>query len=296
MLRALICSVLLVVVLPVVARAEQAPRATLGISPAITEWLAGPGQTLQKTVLVSNATKEPLPVSALVRPFQLQGADRLAPTAGGRYDASSWLTVENGDFILKPGETRKVGVVLAVPKDAPPGGHYATVYFRQLRPAGSAGAQAQVGALAFITVKGEVVKKLESGGIKTQWSGGTLSITATLRNAGNVHIMPEGEFVILNWLGNEVGRVKLPQGMVLPQTARPYQASFKLPGYGVYTVKPLLSYGDNQPLDMPRATVWAVPWKLPFLIMLIVVAGWFGIYRIRHRWKRAFFALTQRKL
>lgn len=294
MLRALVGSIILAVLWASFARAEV-PKTTLGISPAITEWLVAPGETSQKKVFVTNTTKEPLPISSLVRPFRLQETDYADLAASSRYDASGWLKVKDGDFILRPGKTRKVAVTLAVPKNALPGGHYATVYFRQLRPVGTGGAEAQVGLLAFITVKGKLVKKLEGEQLAARWSGGALTIAAKLRNEGNVHVMPKGQFVVYDWQGKEVDRVTLPQGMTMPQTVRTYQVTpFKKLGYGVYTVKPELSYGDNRHIDLPAATAWAVPWKETALIVAVVAGGWFGGYKIRDRWRRAFFALTRR--
>lgn len=293
MARVLIVSVLLAVLVPAVASAKELPRTALTVSPAITEWLVAPGQVARKKVMVVNTTRKPLPVSLLVRPLRLQESDYSNVADSLRYDASSWLGATEGDFILKPGKAREVTLTLSVPKDAPPGGHYATAYFRQLRPAGTAGAQAQVGTLVFITVKGKIEKRLDGESLDARWSGGTLGITARLRNAGNVHEMPEGTFVILDWRGKEVGKVPLPQGMVMPRTVRTFEAALERLGYGAYTIKPQLSYG-GKPVALPSVTVWAVPWKILLGVGFVALVGWFGVYAIRDRWRRAFSALTQR--
>lgn len=292
MVRAFVISAIVAVLAPAVAVAKQPPRTTLTVSPAITEWLVAPGKKASKKVMVANTTKEPLPVSVLVRPFRLQETDYLNVADSLRYDASSWLRVTDGDFILKPGKTREVALTVTIPHDAPPGGHYATAYFRQLRPAGSAGAQAQVGTLVFITVKGKIEKRLEGENMSARWNGSTLAITAKLRNAGNVHEMPEGSFVVLDWRGKEVGKVALPRGMVMPRTSRTFQAAFERLGPGVYTIRPQLSYG-GKPVALAGVTVWAVPWKAMLGAVGVALVGWFGVYTIRDRWKRAFSALTR---
>lgn len=45
------------------------------------------------------------------------------------FSSRFWFKIEKPDFILESGEKRIVNFTISVPKDAEPGGHYATILF-----------------------------------------------------------------------------------------------------------------------------------------------------------------------
>lgn len=283
----------LYVLAPAQAVASPSPRTDLTVSPAITEWIVQPGDSQTKKILVINKTKKLLPVQTIVQGLTVQET-----TVGDKsiFDASQWFSISEPDFILRPKQSRTVTITVRPPKNAEPGGHYATVYFRQVAPPAlqTSGVAARVGMLGFVVVKGDIRKSLSVTALRHDWLYRGVELTAQLRNTGNVHGLPRGLFIVEDWLGREVERFAVPPGMLLPHTERNYTALWRSPPMGFYTVKLLFSYnGKQQPIV--ATSVWLFPWQ-PFVLLLIIsTVVWFGVIRVRGRWKRAIVLLLQKE-
>ena len=261
------------------------------VSPAITEWAAKPGGTETKTVKVINPKDSPIPLRVIAEAMIVQ--EEIASEERARFDASQWFSISDPYFILKAKETREVKITLKVPKDAEPGGHYATIYFQQFVPV--TGAQqtivaGQVGVLAFITAKGVVKQQLISpSGVEVNYKAdGTVDFSAALHNTGNVHLLPTGRFVVKDWRGNVLATLPLSQGIVLPYTERTYTSTWKKPPWmGYVSVTAEIGYGDKkEKLIVSGHGFWIArgEWIIPVIIACTML-WWFG-FRIRRRWVR----------
>jgi hypothetical protein len=265
----------------------------LSVSPAITEWIIAPGHKATKTIIVRNTTSKIIPVQAFVQPMHID--EPMSEASKKRYDATEWFTVNDTDFILRPKQGRKVTITITVPKNAEPGGKYATVYFRQLSSASFTPQTyivPRIGVLSMVVVKGKITKLLQIDSVNLEKRDSTLRVKTNLQNIGNVHAFSQGSLIITDWWGKVVARLPLQIGMVMPQTTRAFLNEWKPPGPGVYTVKAELQMGAQR-LSPKSATIWWLPLQEIALLGGLMLFVWFGIVKVRHRWVRALQALIK---
>lgn len=267
------------------------------VSPAITEWIAAPGQQLSKKIMVRNTTARPLPIRVIAKSFvpreKVDGANH------DIFDASSWVVLKNPDYILKPGEYREVTIELHIPAKAEPGGHYATIYFQQLEAASAQRSRqtnvvGRVGSLVFITVKGAIKKEVVISSLQTKREDGSFALQASLNNTGNVHILPRVTYTIKNWRKQTVATITVPPGVLLPHTHRRYAAKWHPPVLGKFTVTATVTYGGKKSSPIASQALWNIPWRFIVPAIVLPLAVWYGGYRIRHRWQKAWKTLWKR--
>lgn len=263
---------------------------SLAVSPAITEWEVQPGEALSKNIRVINKSDQPLPIK--VGPGQFLANEDVPQEKQHLYSSFGWFTISESAFILPPKETKEVEVKLEVPASAEPGGHYATIYFHQLSEAQSGtSVVGRVGTLAFITVGGDIHKSLTSRSFSVKPQAGEYTISDRLENTGNVHVTPKVTFKIYDIHGKEIHQETLAN-IILPYTQRDYTTTWQPPFFGKYTITSEVTLGDKV-LSTSSATIWHLPILETLVILGIILFGYFGVYRIRHRWQRAWKALRK---
>ena len=283
--------------MPQPARAEGSPN--LVVSPAISEWLIDRGGIQSRKVVLRNTTDHPLPIRAIVQGMAVR--EKVAPEYQKVFDASDWFSIKNPDFIMKAKEVREVTITLKVPKKAEPGGHYATVYFQELGATATNAQQTnivgRVGVLAFIVVKGNIIKQVEaSQPLQVRREQGKVALAATLKNNGNVHVMPLVKFKIKDRHKRTVATVSPSPGLLLPRTERTYTSSWRPPFMGKFTVVPEIEYGEtHQKVAMDEVTYWQIPWRWIGVGVVLPLVLWFGVVRIWPRWRRAWYALWKKQ-
>ena len=275
----------------------------LEISPALFEKIVGANQTQTQTLHLRNITANPLPIRTLIRPLTPY-EEELDLAQRDRFDASQWLKLNEAFFILSPGEIRAVHVEIEPPPDAGPGGHYASITFQPLVAVpGGTGSVAQnipsVAAIAFITVPGAIQEQLEATrGIDVQaiTDANPINLALELSNRGNIHALPIIELEVRTLDGRVVFASGIPSRLVLPNTARVFEAEWsKPPHVGVYKVAGQVRYGTpTQTFKLPNRYFTVVPWRP--LVWMVPSAG-FVIYFTLHGHKhwRAAWAVLRRK-
>jgi hypothetical protein len=286
------------------ARASEsaAPKSesALAVSPAIIEEVLSPGEPVPFTLLVNNVTNFPLPIKSFVRNLTVQSAE-LEKTEQSRLDASRWFTIDEPDFILQPNQVRTVKGVLHPPIDAIPGGHYATIFFQPLVPEQALSPSttyisARVGVLAFLVVKGDIEQKaIFNSTLHTSRliRHGPATFTFSIRNTGNVHIMPTGKLTIYDGRGKQAGVLDVPTSFVLPDSTKNYRLQWNPPRpIGKYKAELAVNYGiERVQLPKTNAVFWIVPWAEIGLGILAFSVGAIFIIKTRRRWRKAWRAL-----
>lgn len=279
---------------------EIVSKSALGVSPAIMEQALTPGKLTEFTVQVHNVTNFPLPIKSYVRDLRLQG-ETLSESARARLDASRWFTIEEPDFILQPKQVRTIKGMLQAPSNAAPGGHYATLFFQPLVPEEAlspsmAYVNTKVGVLVFLVVKGDIKEEATLGKplqASSPMQQSPVSFTFSIRNSGNVHLMPTGKIKLYDWRGRLADTLNVPPGIVLPNTVKEYVMTWRPPSkLGKYRAELTIGYGGEQTqLQKTIVNFWIVPWLntvFPVLFLSIVTIV---LYKTRRRWRRAWQAL-----
>lgn len=275
---------------------------SLAVNPAIMEQILEPGQPISSKIVITNISDVPIPIKASVSDFKpnedLEGVDD-----AGIYQAQTWFKIDEPDFILQPKQAREVRVLITAPLGAEPGGHYATVFFQSLIPEEFVSSDRvylanRVGVLAFLVVKGDIKEKLAVGSLAAPslQQFAPVEFSLTLKNEGNVHVLPSGKLKIFNWRGKQIDEIVLKPGMVLPRTTREFRFVLDKAGpVGTYTARAEIAYGsDSQQLASATVRIWVVPWVLVLTIVVVgLPLGWL-LLRIKRRGRRVWRALRGR--
>ena len=203
----------LVVLFAAPARADV----TVAVSPSLLEFGVDAGAEFAQEISVSNIGEDPAAISVSVSPKGNGGAES---------NTADWFSTSPADLRLAPGETKIVTVYVRVPKDAAPGGRYATVFFgtgvasaeRSVgRFVGGKGVGASIGSAFLLTVQGPDLKLKGQVDkvVPVSVGPGRLGARVELTNSGNVHLFPSGEVELKDSEGAVVGIFALPETTAL---------------------------------------------------------------------------------
>ena len=167
-----------------------ASESALSLSPAIYENVVDKGGYVKTEVLLTNLTSFPLPIKGWATAFLPN--EQVPLSAQGNYDASNWFSLEPSDFILQPSERKVIKLTIKAPRNAEPGGHYASVFWQPLLPDGiisTPTSLARVGLLALLVVPGNLTENVSipSFTLPTWKTSSPLNFSLKVNNLGNVH-------------------------------------------------------------------------------------------------------------
>jgi hypothetical protein len=172
-----------------------------------------------------------------------------------KYSLSSWISFENKNIQLAPGEKKSVKIFINKDKITK-GGHYASILAEIVQE--DTGKQVNVKAVlsSLLFVRASTGLEIEEGKISSFSpirDGLEIPDSFMLRfqNSGNVHVIPYGLLEVFDPLGKVVAKGILNEGSLdaLPESIRRYDIESKtdkkvlLPGF--YTAKIALHFGNS---------------------------------------------------
>lgn len=256
----------------------------LSIQPVKIDQTINPGDTLDGTILLSNASDGPVDVDVTLQDF--------VPTAGsdsiqfiGRTEGVTsvidWIQVGGKpEFSLKVGESVNVPYTITAPANAEPGSHLGVILFKATPSGGQTGSikvGTQVGTLVLIAIPGN---HLEKGNIldftaPMFMQSGPVPFDIKFQNTGTVHFEPKGSIVITNMLGQKAGEVPITGQVVLPTSIKDLSFMWQTNGFqiGQYKAAATVVDGDGNVLTTQTVSFWILPvWYIVgFLIILLVI-------------------------
>jgi hypothetical protein len=172
-----------------------------------------------------------------------------------KYSLSSWISFENKNVQLAPGEKKSVKIF--IDKDRiTKGGHYASILAEIIQPEREKQVNVKAVLSSLLFVRASTGLEIEDGKISS-----LLPVRDNLEypdffmvrfeNAGNVHVIPYGLLEVSDPLGNLVSTGILNEGSLdaLPESIRRYDISVEnnkkvlLPGF--YTAKISIHFGKS---------------------------------------------------
>jgi hypothetical protein len=301
------------------ATASGSPGQGLEISPPVIELSANPGQSVSTNISVRNVTAGELVATATTNDFGASSDESGTPklllteTGATRYSLRYWVTGVNG-LDLAAGELKTTKVVINVPANAEPGGHYGVVRFTGVPPdmkQTGVALSASVGALILLTVNGDIthqanVEQFSTGtqNVKTAefsvsgfFEHGPVDFLVRIKNSGSVHEQATGIITVKNMFGGKVATVAVNSlgGNVLPDSIRRFtQTLANKQLFGLYTAKLSMTYAGNKTLAA-NASFWVIPWKLVLLVLLgLLVIGYLLKVGIR-KYNQHIIAMARRR-
>jgi len=260
---------------------------------SITDYLKLVNVSSEKTMKVKI-----YPVDAVV---SNQGVFNPLDETDPKKDIGAWLKITESEVALAPQETRLIPFTLTIPEDASVGDHLGAIIAEkgELTPSGQAGLsiKTRVGIRVWNTVPGEIIKNLQISNASWEIKNKKLSpkpttlekirtalglnkegfIILSLKNDGNVHLMPKGNIEINDIFGGWVatlGNISLGTSALNQTTVVPVK--WEKPAlFGRLTAEISVLYGDNQTATAKKS-FWIIPWTLIFIVILLAMVFVFG--------------------
>ncbi len=251
---------------------------------------ANPGETIQTNIRVRNATNSTLTLRSFAQDFIVK-EDGITPipvkdTVTNRWSLSSWMTVTPNQHTLSPRETAEMAVVIEIPDDAMPGGHYAMIIHEPVNPndepaetkGSGAGVTQRIGTLFYVTVEGPINEEayIRDFQFKKFQKFGPVPFSFKIRNQSDIHIKPRMSIAIFNMLGQQSESLEIESANVFPLNSRDFAGKWdKIWGFGLYTAKVTASYGETGQVIVDTTSFWIIPLRIIlsilFGILLIVL-------------------------
>ena len=274
----------------------------LEIAPPIIEVSGNPGQSITALVHLRDISSGPLIVTNQINDFVAKGdtgvpeillnADPLNP-----YTLIGYIT-PLPTLLLQPQQIKLLDVVIHIPTDASPGGHYGVIRFTGTPPSltGASGVSlsASLGALILLTVNGHISENLKTAAFNVSSDGShpssffqsiPLTFSELLKNTGNVHVVPTGTVTLDDMFGHKVIAMNINEetGNVLPGSARKFSQTLNSVDFthkrlfGRYSATFSVSYGVQKQVLTSSLTFWVIPIDLIIIWILVLIGGFFLI-------------------
>lgn len=250
-------------------RAETAN--TISVSPPTMSVFGNPGDNLSESLKVGNNSNTDLVYSIDVANFTAQGdeggVEYLDAESNNSYALAKWIEISPTKFTVTAGQEKTINFSIKIPKNAEPGGHYASIITRlasstQFEGSG-ASVQSDVGSLVLLRVSGNTTEKASIVSFKTDnfyYKSAPINFELKTKNEGNVHVAPEGTIVITNIFGKKVAEMPLNKANVLPGAERTVKTVFegkRLLGH--YNASLVFNYGDAKQIITATTSFIVIP-------------------------------------
>lgn len=261
------------------------------VEPGRTEVFLNPGETVTRSVSVTNRVNQRVDFSLSTEDFKgSENPDHPVILLGdevGPYPLKDFIKPEIDNFSLESGEKITFSVDITVPADSEPGGFYGALIISN-RPAdiestsesGSEGKTkivSRIGSLFLVRVNGPVTesghlsdfKTIESKWFYTERPDG---FEILFKNEGNVHLVPYGTIEVKNMFGRTVDLIPVDAYAALPESVR-YRQVLWTDGFafGRYKAELSLYRGYGNEFQEMTEVFWVIPWKI-MLIAIIILA------------------------
>ena len=248
-----------------------------------------PGEKIQTSVRVRNGSSETMTVKSLAQDFIVDlGGETPIPVGGeisNRWSLAAWVILTPSVHEVYPGDIATVNVIIDVPTDALPGGHYAMITHQphsgsdalpefEVTRNSAATLQQRVGTLLYVTVDGPIneaafIRELNFPKFSEY---GPVPFSFTVDNQSDIHISPQIGVEIYNLFGKKVETVEMTSKNIFPFIARSFEGEWdRVWGFGPYTAKAIMSYGSTGQLAMATTTFWLLPITLLMAILIILL-------------------------
>jgi hypothetical protein len=244
-----------------------------------------PGETIQTTVQVRNASNEPIILRSFAQDFIVKEDGKtpipVEDTVSNRWSLAKWMTVTPNQHTLNPNEKAEMAVVIEVPEDALPGGHYAMVIHE---PVGAANIPAadqstsainqRVGTLFYVIVEGPINEEAYIREFEFQkfQEFGPVPFSYLIRNQSDIHIRPSMNIDIFNLLGQKVDSIKVEGNNIFPLNAREFAGKWdRIWGFGLYTAKLTAAYGSTGQVATASTNFWIIPVRIILAILFTIL-------------------------
>lgn len=257
-----------------------------------------PGEKKQVEVRVINTSTSTINIGTAVQDF-IVDEDGSTPIPldntddkNNRWSLASWIVLTPTEQTLAPRGTGLINVLIEVPEDALPGGHYAMITHQpvigSLEGSGSSAASAinqKVGTLLYVAVDGPINQEayITDFSMPKFSEFGPVPYKFTVDNRSDIHITPQLGITIKNMFGKTVEIIQPETKNIFPLTNRKYSGQWnRVWGFGPYSAELVMSFGPEGKVVIAHTSFWLLPVKIllaGLVILLTLIAMGISIRR-----------------
>lgn len=275
---------------PAAQNAANADKIRLTAIPTKVEFEIDPGQVAQEELKVRNESEVELAIEVEVQDFVVFD-DKGTPTPvnedlSGRWAMSKWVTVSPSRLILQPNETKIVSLVINIPENALPGGHYTMITYKPVVDFSNSGSSSQltqrVGTLTSLIVSGPINEDARITQFRTIpgfFEFGPIDFNTEILNLSDIHIQPQGQITVTNMLKKVSAVLPLEEVNIFPFVTREYNNTWQTKwGFGRYRAELEAYYGSTGQLATAVIYFWILPYRIiaaVVLMLFFLFVAWF---------------------
>lgn len=272
----------------------HAIETTLTVSPMEQKVTLYPGESSTGSIKVSNpaSATEELYYTVSVVPFTRSGAN-YDPLVGNKLsdgshnDAVNWVTLSSSSGNVKPNEQDEIIYTIDVPKDARGGGQYFAILVTRTddptktEEEGNAKLKeiVQIASTVYATISGSDIQltgSINDNEIPSFLLAPPIKASFTVENTGNTHMEINYYLQVFPLFSDEevyTNEEDPGYAIVLPETTRYIKQEWnESPQIGIFKVRQVVSYSDNDDKSITEKTVIVCPIWLLFIILFIIAA------------------------
>lgn len=259
--------------------------------------LLQPGEKKQVTLKVYNNSPTDVKILSLVEDFII-GEDGATPEpvdvaeADNRWSLKKWVTVVPNTQTIAAGETGVVSVLIEVPDDALPGGHYAMVLHQpdlgnpaEVGEDKSTAVNQRVGTLLYVVVDGQMIEDASIRNLKIPefQEFGPVPYSFMIDNNSDTHIQPKMTFNVYNIWGKRIASEPIESKNIFPKDTRDFTDNEwqRTWGFGRYKGEIVAVYGAQSATKIASSYFWLFPAKIVIAVAIALLAIVGGIIAIR---------------
>lgn len=244
-----------------------------------------PGKKLQAAVKVRNNSNKAFTINTAIDDFVI-GDDGETPVAvteevDYRWSLKNWLILAPDFQVLQPRQTGIINVIIDVPADALPGGHYAMITHKpvglngeKFQDSASSLISQRVGTLLYVIVEGPINEEafVRDFTMPRFTEYGPVPFSFMVDNQSDIHIKPEISIEVYNLLGMKVDTIAIESKNVFPMVSRTFTGQWDAVwGSGFYNAKLIMSYGSGGQVAIVNTTFWLLPITLVIAGLIILL-------------------------
>jgi hypothetical protein len=246
-----------------------------------------PGERIQTSIKVRNNSDKAFTVNTIIDDFILD-KDGETPVAINidvdyRWSLRDWIVLAPEFQNLQPKQTGVINVIINVPENALPGGHYAMITHKPVG-LGAHGLEAQeeassiiaqrVGTLVYVIVEGPITQEayVRDFTFPKFTEYGPVPFSFSVDNQSDIHIKPEISIEIRNLFGRKIDTIQLDSKNVFPMMSRGFGGEWdKVWGMGFYRARLIMSYGTDAGVTIVNTNFWLLPITLVMSVFIVLI-------------------------
>ncbi|MDP2864476.1 MAG: hypothetical protein Q8N73_02380 [bacterium] len=253
------------------------------VGPVKLDYSVDPGDVIEGEFFLMNEGNETQTFYPDFEKFKEENGEKIFLKE--KSDLATWIKTDSS-VSLGPGAQKNVAFKIEIPKNAPPGGHFAVVWWGTAPPGdgGQVTIAVRAGILLLIRVSGDIqeegrILSFQTANSKKIFWSAPVGFQIVFNNDGNVHLKPAGTITIKNILGRVSGEITVnPYALqVLPQSKRTFEEKWTPPrfAFGLYKAEVNFVFGESQKNASQGFWFLFIPLKTLVLIILILVLIFF---------------------